>query len=340
MQNVDIGGAAMTTAHNVEVSVAFAPELETPDHIVLAEHLGFARAWCYDAPAIWADLWMTLARAADRTTRIGLASGVLVPSYRHVMATAAAIATLAGQAPGRVVVGVGVGHGNKMMGGRAVPWVKTADYIAALRTLLKGEPVQIDSGLAQMLHDDGFCAPRPLDVPILIAAQGLKGLEVARELADGVISVAVPNAGFEWSSVVVTGTVLPDGGDIDNDVLMDAAGAGAAVAYHIAYDLNWKNGPALATIPNADKWAKELEKTAPGRRHLVAWARHLVGVTDVDRAALTPELVRSMTFTGTPGELRTRLQALADLGATEVIYQPAGPDIPGELRRFAAMAGL
>ena len=324
----------------LEISVAFAPALDTPDHIVLAEQLGFERAWCYDGPAIWADVWMTLARAADRTQRIGLGTAVLVPSYRHVMTTAAAIATLAGQAPGRVVAGVGVGHGNKMMGGGATSWKETARYISTLHGLLKGEDVEIDGKLANMLHSEGFVARRPVDVPILVAAQGPKGLDIARRLADGVITAVVPNAGFAWSSVLLMGTVLPEDGKIDDARLMDAAGPGAAVVYHTSYGFDWQNGPAFAQIPNADNWATALEKNPPERRHLAAWAKHLVGLTAEDKLALTPDVVRHITFTGTPDELRARLGGLEAGGATEVIYQPTGSDIPGELQRFAAMAEL
>ena len=54
------------------ISCAFPPVPKTPDHIVLAERLGYTNAWCYDTPALQLDAWMTLARAADRTTRIGL----------------------------------------------------------------------------------------------------------------------------------------------------------------------------------------------------------------------------------------------------------------------------
>jgi 5,10-methylenetetrahydromethanopterin reductase len=325
----------------LDISVAFAPALDTPDHIALAEQFGYARAWCYDGPAIWADVWMTLARAADRTRRIGLGTAVLVPSYRHVMSTAAAIATLAGLAPGRVAAGIGVGHGNRMMGGDAMPWQQTARYIETLRALLKGEDVEHDGSLAHMMHNPRCVAPRPVDVPILVAAQGPKGLDVARKLADGVITAVVPNAGFAWSSVLLMGTVLPDDGSIDAEKIMDAAGPGAAVVYHTSYNLDWKNGPAFAQIPNADKWTAALEKNhAAARRHLAAWCGHLVKLTDEDKVALTPDLVRQITFTGTAAELRTRLDGLQSGGATEVIYQPAGADIPGELRRFAAMAGL
>lgn len=328
------------TKDNLEISVAFAPALDTPDHIAMAEELGYARAWCFDGVAIWADIWMTLARAADKTKRIGLGTGVLVPSYRHVMTTAAAVATLAGQAPGRVVVGVGVGHGNRMLGGKATSWKQTANYVSALRSLFRGEEVRLDGALAKMLQNESFVAKRPLDVPILFSAQGPKGIEIAKKFGDGVIAAMMPNPGFTWSSVLLMGTVLPEDGTIDNDHLMEAAGPGAAVAYHNFYDLTWPEGQGFSQLPNASLWAEELEKTAPERRHLAAWAKHLVGLTEEDKKALTPEMVRQMTFTGTADELRNRLQALMEAGATEVIYQPTGSDIPGELQRFAEMAGI
>lgn len=324
----------------MQVSAAFAPALDTPAHIVLAEQLGFTRAWCYDGPAIWADLWMTLARAAERTTRIELGSGVLVPSYRHVMVTASALATLAAQAPGRVVAGVGVGHGNKMMGGAATSWKDTAHYIATLRALLRGEAVEHDGALLQMLHSDGYAAPRPVEVPILVAAQGPKGIEVARTHADGVITAMTPNPGFAWSSVLLMGTVLADDGSTTPEHILDAAGHAAAAAYHTQYSAEWKGGPAFGQIPGADVWTDAIEKHAPERRHLAAWRKHLVGMTPEDKLVLTPELVRMFTFTGTANELRARLDDLHAKGATEIIYQPAGADIPGELERFAAMAQL
>jgi alkanesulfonate monooxygenase SsuD/methylene tetrahydromethanopterin reductase-like flavin-dependent oxidoreductase (luciferase family) len=43
-----------------------------PTKIELAERLGYERAWVFDSPALFADPWMTLARAADRTTSIRL----------------------------------------------------------------------------------------------------------------------------------------------------------------------------------------------------------------------------------------------------------------------------
>ena len=97
----------------MRISCAFAPAASTPNHIVLAEKLGYERAWCYDSPALYSDAWMTLALAAEQTTRIGLGPAVLIPSLRHPMVNAAAIAGLAGIAPGRVAAVFGAGFSGR-----------------------------------------------------------------------------------------------------------------------------------------------------------------------------------------------------------------------------------
>ena len=107
----------------MEVSCAFPTALDSPDNIAVAEQLGYARAWVYDTPQQSPDVWMTLALAAERTERIGLGPGVLVPSLRHPMANAAATATLTALAPGRVAVSFGTGFtGRRAMGYGAITW--------------------------------------------------------------------------------------------------------------------------------------------------------------------------------------------------------------------------
>ena len=50
-------------------------------------------------------------------------------------------------------------------------------------------------------------------------------------------------------------------------------------------------------------------------------------------------LLPALTFTGTPDELRKRVEELAAAGLSEIAYQPAGRDIPGELERFINAVG-
>jgi 5,10-methylenetetrahydromethanopterin reductase len=134
------------------VSCVFAPSLGTPAHIELAERLGYRRAWCYDSPAMYADPWMILALAAARTRQIGLGPASLVPSLRHPMVTAAALATLAGLAPGRVSAAFGTGlTGRLLLGERPMRWAEVELYVRTVRTLLRGAETNWsgrDAGLA------------------------------------------------------------------------------------------------------------------------------------------------------------------------------------------------
>src|SRR5215217_814960 len=205
----------------MEVSCAFPTALDSPDHIALAEQLGYARAWFYDTPQQSPDVWMALALAAERTQRIGLGPGVLVPSLRHPMVNAAATATLEALAPGRVVVAFGTGFsGRRAMGYRAIPWRFMDAYIRAFRGLLRGETVEWEGARMRMLHPPGHAAPRPVEVPIIVGALGPKGAAVARELGDGLfITLPLPEFATEFPRVsyLFWGTIREDDEDLDSD---------------------------------------------------------------------------------------------------------------------------
>ena len=47
---------------SLTLSSAFATSMATPDHVVIAESLGYERAWLYDSPALYPDVWVQLAR--------------------------------------------------------------------------------------------------------------------------------------------------------------------------------------------------------------------------------------------------------------------------------------
>ena len=119
--------------------------MSSPDEVKLAEEIGYERAWLYDTPQQSPDVWMSLALAAERTSRIGLGPGVLVPSLRHPMTNAAATATLAGLAPGRVAVLFGTGFtGRRAMGYRVLSWAFMSAYLSVYCGLLRGEVVEWD----------------------------------------------------------------------------------------------------------------------------------------------------------------------------------------------------
>jgi 5,10-methylenetetrahydromethanopterin reductase len=315
----------------MQISCAFATSMDTPEHVVLAESLGFHRAWLYDSPALYPEVFMTLARCAERTSRIGLGPGVLIPSLRHPMTAASSIAGLEALAPGRVVIGVGSGFtGRHTLGKRPLAWATVANYVRTVQALLRGEQVEWDGAVIEMLHPEGFGAPRPIAVPWVVGVQGPKGQAVAREVGDGAFSL-FPIDGFDWMVQLAFGTVLDDGEDAGSARAIDAAGPAVAVLLHGSYEQGAALDPA---------WAAQIDAIDERTRHLAVHDRHLISVTERDRPFITGELVSAFTYTGSPTEVGEKLAAAADGGVTEIAYQPAGPDIERELRAFAAAAGL
>jgi 5,10-methylenetetrahydromethanopterin reductase len=319
----------------VTLSCSFATSNGTPEHIRIAEGLGFRRAFCYDSPPIYPDAWMQLARAADRTTSIGLGPGVLVPSLRHPMTNAAAIGTLVSLVgPERVCVAIGAGFtGRLMMGQRPLKWSEVHRYVAAIRGLLRGEEVEWDGKIIKLMHDDGFGVRPPIDVPILVGAGGPKGAAVARELGDGVMCSPEPVAGFEWTALNMSGTVLDEGEDIESERVIQAAGPMSALLFHYLYEVK-----KVHLLPDSEKWASVYDAIDPATRHLALHERHLTGVTDRDRPFLSGRTMAAQGLAFSPAQLRDKISALQAAGVTEVVFQPAGPDIARELEAFADAA--
>jgi 5,10-methylenetetrahydromethanopterin reductase len=317
------------------MSCAFATSPESHEHARIAEQLGYARAWFYDSPALYPDVWVQLCRAAERTTRIGLGPGVMIPSLRHPMVTAAAIGTLvsiAGQ--GRVAVGIGSGFtGRFTMGQRPLKWSFVRGYVTALRALLRGEQVTWEGGVTQMMHPDGFAPPRPIEVPIVIAAAGPKGIAAAHEIGDGVFGAPIPIGGFDWSVVLTFGTVLDDGEDPGSSRVLEAAGPAAPVLFHFALE-----NRQLGLLPNGEQWAAAYADVPAEQRHLALHDRHLIAINERDRPFVTGDVLTSNGFALTREAWRERLAMLESMGATEIAYQPAGPDIARELETFASAA--
>ena len=116
------------------------PGPRTVEYALLAEELGFRAVWCPEVPAFGHDVWVTLARIAEKTKRIKFGPSVLIPSYRHPMAQASAIATLEQMAPGRLMVGFGTGFtGRAGLGKKPLSLASMRTHIEQVKALLRGE---------------------------------------------------------------------------------------------------------------------------------------------------------------------------------------------------------
>jgi 5,10-methylenetetrahydromethanopterin reductase len=323
----------------MEIGCMFAATMGTPEHIGVAEGLGYGCAYVYDSPAFLADPWMTLARAAQRTSRVRIGVAAITPCLRHVVANAGAIATLCTLAPDRVDVVVGSGFTSQLMLGKApARWAQVEAYVLALKALLRGEDIEWDGAIIGLRHGALSGVRLPQQPPILIAAHGPKAYAVAQRSADGVVTNLAhhtANTGADdmrdWM-IQYFGTVLEEGEPIDAERVIDAAGPAAAFQLHIG------GQGVLSDTPQWAQYERSMSAFPADRRHLETHRGHLIEVTDLERPLVSAELIRRSTGTGTRQEIRRNLDAIQAQGVKGVLYAPMGPDIPRELAAFAHTA--
>jgi len=305
-----------------------------------AEELGYERVWLYDSPALYQDVWVWLGLIATGTDRIKLGTAVLVPHLRHVMATASAIATIESLAPGRLACGFGTGATARWtLGQPALPLAEVARYLRELRALLRGEVVEVDGRLVQMIHQPRFLPAVPIGVPLLLSALGPRGQVVARDVADGIMTTGFALPGWDWSAQLVYGTVLDRGEGLTAGRVKEAVGPWYTT---LMYHGTWQFAPeALDGLPDGASWRAGIEAERPdGQRHLAVHRGHATDVVDHDRAVVDAagELLGTIGWVADRDGIAGRLRTAEADGSTEVIYAPAGPDPLRELQAFAEAA--
>lgn len=315
----------------MRLSCALVPSPDVGDLAALAERLGYDRVWLADSPALYGDVWIAVAEAARATRRIGLGTSVLIPSLRHVVATAAAVAHVEAIAPGRLRLAFGTGFtGRRMLGKKALSLRTLEAYVRQLRALLAGEEVEVDGAICRLMHPQGVTASLPLRTPIWIAANGAKGLALARQVADGVICAGVVPPGVKDAAVLAMGTVLHEGETLGSPAVLERIGPAIAVIWHGTYEAA---GAGVDDLPGGKGWRAEAERFPEASRHLYVHEGHLVELTERDRRNLAPELAGA-TFSGSPAQLRERAAGLEAQGIGEIVYWPMGHDVAGELEQM------
>lgn len=333
----------------MRVGVFLAPVRETPAHIALAEELGFASAWCYDSPLLYQDPFVALGRAAERTRRIDLGVGVLVPGLRAPVATVAALRGLTALAPGRVRVAVGAGFtGRFTLGLGPVRLAELEREVDDLRGLLAGEERPHVEGGAPVRDMPVPGAGGDGAVPVYVSCRGERAQDLARRRGDGAMTgifypggVGLVRAALGHGLPLVVhavGAVATEGEPLDSPRLRAAVGPVVAVAFHAFAEQPWRlEGLDPALRDQAAAYVAAVSAALPSeRRHQGLHRGHLVELTlPQDEAVVTAANVARFSLTGTAEELRERAASLAADGVTELAVQPGG-DVPSELRRLAA----
>jgi 5,10-methylenetetrahydromethanopterin reductase len=145
-----------------------------------AEALGWDGALQPDSQLRRRDTYVLLAAAARATERITLGTLLANPVTRHPTVTAGSIATIDELAPGRTLLGWGVGDTAVRLAGLKPARVSELEASTRLvRALLDGRDVDVGADRPARL-------PHRRPVPIWIAAAGPRTLTMAGAVADGV----------------------------------------------------------------------------------------------------------------------------------------------------------
>jgi 5,10-methylenetetrahydromethanopterin reductase len=325
---------------DIDVSVALPPSFESARHIATAERLGYRRAYLYDTPFEGDDVWLGLHRAAELTTTIELGPGVLIPTQRHPLVNAAQTVSLHRLAPGRIMAAFGTGFSSRAaIGQPPIRWSYMDAYIRAYQKLLAGQEVDWEGAPIKLMLTSAQADALPLRIPLLVAANGQKGIGVAQLVgADGLISMfkVIPEQRDYGRAVVATvGTVLDEQEDPAGERVRLAVGAPWAATYHWVYTS--QGADAVRQMPGGSAWLDVIDKFPQRERHLHIHQGHMVEMNDADLAAWRAGghvSLPSATLTGSADTVGKAVAAMAQAGATEVMYEPSGPGIARELEAF------
>ena len=170
--------------------------LWTVEHTIVPA--GYASAYPYDPsgkmpggrddfPLPDPLIWMAFVAAA--TTRIKLATGILILPQHNPVLAAKQIATLDHLSRGRILLGIGVGWLKEEFAALGVPFeergVRTDEYIAAMRELWSADKPTFKGRFVAL--KEAHCRPQPVNksVPIIVGGHSEAAARRAGRLGDG-----------------------------------------------------------------------------------------------------------------------------------------------------------
>jgi 5,10-methylenetetrahydromethanopterin reductase len=335
----------------VEYGIAVASTTESWRVVARAEELGFAEAWFYDTQLLNPDVFVCMALAAERTSRIRLSTGVLIPSNRIAPVAANCLATLNRLAPGRVKLGIGTGFtGRRTMGLKAIKLEEMREYVRVVQGLLRGETLEWEAEgerrRIRFLNPDFGLINITDPVPLAISAFGPKARRLTAELGaewlnfGGSVETAagaLEDMKSAWREAgrapaalraveFTLGCVLRDGEAASSARAKAQAGTLVAAMLHGLVEtpeldrLLGRLPPAVAEALSAYRDVYRAYRPADAR-YLTLHRGHLMRLRPEEEPLIGAELLSALAWVGSEAELRRRAQALETAGYTQIAIQ-------------------
>lgn len=298
----------------------------------VTEETGYSHVWVGDSHLIWREAYINMAAMALSTTKVKLGTGVTNPLTRHPSVVASGYATLEEYAPGRMILGIGLGDSSvETMGMKPAKLSFFEKTIEQIRHLLGGKQVQLETGTIHLLH------PCKGKVPIYIAASGPKMLELAGRIADGiVVLVGVADEYIAHATEKIDAGAKTAGRKLQDINLVlwvpcavsDKAPAKDAVKAHVARVV--AHPLPYVLDPQEQKVLEEIRRTYDYYHHMDQEANHAEVIPDW--------LVDKFAIAGTVEECRAQIQRIKKTGVQQIAiipYSPPGGSREETIRGFA-----
>ena len=306
-----------------------------------AESKGFQAIWQAESRLV-REATVPMAAFLAVTDRIKVASGVVNNWTRNPALLAATFSTLDDLAPGRVILGIGAWWeplASKVGVHRTKPLLAMRETVEAVRALLadeqvtyEGEFVHLEGVELDYVHQER----KAKDVPIYVGATGMKMMELAGEIADG---------------VVLNYLVSP----VYNDMAMDHLERGAHRAGRSATDLD---RPQLVVCSLDDDRAAALDAARLLVTQYLGQQPHIMKASGVPESLLEEigkvltwpataeeveaaskfvpdDVVQMITASGTAQECKAKVAEYVHRGCTCPVLYPLGPDVHAMIDAFA-----
>jgi 5,10-methylenetetrahydromethanopterin reductase len=317
------------------------PIREGMEYVRYAEERGFEAVWQAES-RLAREATVPMAAFAAVTDRIKVGSGVVNNWTRNVGLLAATFSTLDDLAPGRILLGIGAWWdplAAKVGIQRRKPLLAMRETVEVVRRLLamervtfRGQFVDVDDIEIDIVHGDRS----PKDVPIYVGATGMKMMELAGEIADGVVLNYMVGPRY-------------------NEKAMSALAAGASRAGRSVQDID---RPQLVVCSLDEDRDVALDRSRELLTQYLGQQPHIMKASGVDpdlieeigkvltwpaspdeihRAMkLVPdEAVQMISASGTPDECRAKVREYVEAGCTCPILYPLGDDVRAMIDAFA-----
>lgn len=301
-----------------------------------AERLGYDTGWVPEVQA--PDAVTLMAATAMATTTLKIATGIIPIYLRDPLLTAMTFATLQDLSGGRMIAGFGTSTPAIVTGWHGVPFerplTRTRAFVDIVKRLLAGERVKSEGEYT--IRGASLRGPVTPPVPIYLGALNERMLELAGEVADGVI-LNFPTAGYvEWALAAI-GRGLKRAGrerasiDVVANFRTGPAGFdefGPSLRREL---LSYFTAPVYQKVWRADGWTAEVDTVS--------------GLWDAgDRAgalaAIPDRFVDAHGVIGTADECRAKVQRYLDAGIDHAVLFPLADSAGTSERYFETMRAV